>query len=221
MLLKKHLMVIVLAVFCLAAALFAVMPINSQGAGEYDPWLDVNDDGAIEMKDVSSVARAYGTIGAAINKTELLLQLQTRIASLEARVDLVEALLASARVYNVTHDTGVVFTTSTSFVDAPGMSVDISVTEPSLLLITFSTQARVSLDDSPVYMRAMVDATQAYPASNYIFITESTYWTAHSGTFYRSVGAGTHTVKIQWRVYEDTTEGQLDERTLTVIALLA
>ena len=91
MLLKKHLFVIVLAVFCLAATLFAVMPINSQGVGDYDPWLDVNDDGSIEMKDVSSVARAYGTNGIPINKTDLLLELQTKVASLEARVDALEA----------------------------------------------------------------------------------------------------------------------------------
>ena len=219
MLLKKHLIVIVLAVFCLAAALFAVMPINSQGAGEYDPWLDVNDDGSIEMRDISSVARAYGTMGTAINKTELLLQLQTRISSLEARVDLVEALLASAHVYNVTHDTGVVTTTSTDFVDVQGMSVEISVTQPSLLLIIFSTQATVTVDDSPVYMRAMVGRIQAHPDSDYIFITESTYWSAHSCTFYRSVFTGTHTVEIQWRVFTGTTTGRLDERTLTVIAL--
>jgi hypothetical protein len=57
--------------------------------------------------------------------------------------------------------------------------------------------------------------------SDDIFITESTYWTAHSFTFYQSVGAGTHTVTIQWRVYENTTTGQVDERTLTVIALPA
>ena len=55
-------------------------------------------------------------------------------------------------VYNVTHALGVDSTTSTTFVDMPDMSVDINVTDPSLLLITFSGQARVSVVDSPVYI---------------------------------------------------------------------
>jgi hypothetical protein len=113
----------------------------------------------------------------------------------------------------------VVSTTSTTFVDVPDMSVEINVTEPSLLLITFSTQAKVSAEGSPVYMRAMINTTQANPNSDYIFITEITQWSAQSGTFYLSVDAGIHTVSMQWRMFEGTTTGQVDERTLTVIAL--
>jgi len=122
-------------------------------------------------------------------------------------------------VYNVTHALGVDSTTSTTFVDMPDMSVDINVTDPSLLLITFSGQARVSVMDSPAYIRAMVNTTQADPVSSYIFLTEITQWGAQSCTFYLSVGAGTHTVTIQWRMFVGTTTGQVDERTLTVIAL--
>ena len=43
------------------------------GAGEYDPWVDYNDDGRIDHKDLLQLAAVYGTSGKPINKTELLL----------------------------------------------------------------------------------------------------------------------------------------------------
>jgi hypothetical protein len=67
--------------------LFEVLPIGSQGAGDYDPWYDVNDDGKIDMKDVGGVARKFGTSGSSINKTELLLSLNASVAQLEAKVN--------------------------------------------------------------------------------------------------------------------------------------
>ena len=81
---KKDLFVAVLLTFCLSFTLFQVLPIGSQSAGDYDPWLDYNDDGEIDMRDVGPIARAYGSEGTPINKTKLLLELQARIDELNA-----------------------------------------------------------------------------------------------------------------------------------------
>lgn len=58
---KKDLVIAVLATFCLTAAFFAIMPVSSLGT--YDPWLDINDDGKIDLKDYYTVGKAYGTYG--------------------------------------------------------------------------------------------------------------------------------------------------------------
>jgi len=54
--------------------LLTVVPIRSgsPGAGEYDAWLDWNDDGEIDIKDVSRVARAFGTSGQNVSKASLM-----------------------------------------------------------------------------------------------------------------------------------------------------
>jgi len=79
----KRDLVVALFSFCLTAILFMIVPIES-GVGYYDPWIDLNDDGKIDMRDVATVARAFGSLGDPINKTELLLDLQNRVEALEA-----------------------------------------------------------------------------------------------------------------------------------------
>jgi len=60
---KKDLLIVVSA-FCLIAALFMIMPTRSSpGVGGYDPWFDVNDDGKVNIVDMSAIARAFGTSG--------------------------------------------------------------------------------------------------------------------------------------------------------------
>ena len=63
----------VLTVACLTTVLLTVTPIRSSSpaSGEYDPWLDWNDDSKIDIKDVSRVARAYGTNGTNVSKASL------------------------------------------------------------------------------------------------------------------------------------------------------
>lgn len=61
---KKDLLIAVLATFCLAAVLFMIMPTRSSpGAGEYDAWMDIDSNGKINIIDISSIARAFGTSG--------------------------------------------------------------------------------------------------------------------------------------------------------------
>ena len=83
---KKNVIITLLVAFSLAVALFTVILVGGQSV-EYDPWIDVNDDGKIDMKDIGQVARAFGATGTAINKTALLLELQDGLAELNATVD--------------------------------------------------------------------------------------------------------------------------------------
>lgn len=62
-LMKRDLIVAVLLTFCLTVTLFQILPTSSQSAGDYDPWLDYNDDGKIDMRDIGASARAFGASG--------------------------------------------------------------------------------------------------------------------------------------------------------------
>jgi predicted secreted protein len=73
-LMNRRLVIAVLTIACLTTVLLIVGPTRSSGpgAGEYDAWLDVNDDGRIDMKDIGSVARAFGTSGQNVSKASLM-----------------------------------------------------------------------------------------------------------------------------------------------------
>jgi uncharacterized coiled-coil protein SlyX len=104
MVIKKDLIIAVLATFCLTAALFTIVPTRSSPNG-YDPWMDLDDDGHIGIHDFYLFARAYGSSGTPINKTALLLELQSRVdvlnasllnleAYFETRIDTLNATIA-------------------------------------------------------------------------------------------------------------------------------
>jgi len=77
---------LVATVFAAVLLTMAFTPISSQQTGTYDPWLDMNDDGRIDIKDLAMVAKAYGTLGTPINKTELLLEMKARTDALNGSV---------------------------------------------------------------------------------------------------------------------------------------
>ena len=60
------------------------MAVTSSSDPSYDPWLDLNEDGINDVNDLYILASIYGTSGTPINKTELLLELQARVDSLNA-----------------------------------------------------------------------------------------------------------------------------------------
>lgn len=91
---RKDLVIAVLATFCLTSTLFIAIPTTSQPVpGQYDPWLDYNDDGIIFWQDLIAVLITYGASGEPINKTALLLELQARVDSLNASLLDLEAYM--------------------------------------------------------------------------------------------------------------------------------
>ncbi len=94
---KKDLVIAVLATFCLTATLFMIIPTRSSlttsQLGGYDPWRDLNDDGIIDIYDVVLVTSIYNSTGTPLNKTALLLELQSRVDSLNASILDLEAYL--------------------------------------------------------------------------------------------------------------------------------
>ena len=89
---RKDVIIAVLGTFCLTVTLFMVMPTRSQ-SGSYDPWIDVNDDGSIDMADISIEIDNFMAAGTPIDKTALLLELQARMDSLNASLLDLEASL--------------------------------------------------------------------------------------------------------------------------------
>jgi hypothetical protein len=61
--LRRDVLIAVLVTFCLTLALLAVKPIGSQIQRQYDPWMDINDDGIIDYMDIVSTCRLFGTTG--------------------------------------------------------------------------------------------------------------------------------------------------------------
>jgi hypothetical protein len=94
MVIKKDLVIAVLATFCLTSALFMIIPSRSSPSiGEYDPWIDMNDDGIIDGGDLGILGGSWFASGTPINKTALLLELQSRIDSLNSSLLNLEAYL--------------------------------------------------------------------------------------------------------------------------------
>lgn len=84
---KKDLVIVALATFCLTATLLLTIPTRSQTpSGTYDPWIDINDDGTINILDAIVLSNHFLESGIPINKTALLLDLLARIDSLNATI---------------------------------------------------------------------------------------------------------------------------------------
>jgi len=91
---RKYLTILVLVV-CLTTTLF--LGITTSGSQtkktstiEYDPWADTNDDGVIDMKDIYYLIQRFMTKGEPINKTALLLYLNSTVNELNATVEIME-----------------------------------------------------------------------------------------------------------------------------------
>jgi len=135
-------------------------------------------------------------------------------------------LAAGAIPFNSTYSTS--STSTTSLVDMPGMSVEITLERNSTLLIMFSTEAWNDDPNARISVSALVNASTARPGGVYLTPTVAVGGTfphqhtlgyaAYAYNFYQpSVTAGFYTVKIRWSVTGGT--GYAWYRTLTVIAL--
>ncbi|HEY4675466.1 MAG TPA: trypsin-like peptidase domain-containing protein [Candidatus Bathyarchaeia archaeon] len=88
---KKHLAAAVLITLFLTVTLFMILPSRSQVASpQYDPWVDLNDDGTIDILDIAMLAVNFGTSGNPIDKIALLQELQSEVQALQAKVEALE-----------------------------------------------------------------------------------------------------------------------------------
>ena len=90
MITRRDLVVLAIIAFCLTATFIAIPTRSSKESSSYDPWLDINNDGVINIRDIYGIARLFGTSGSPVNKTALLLELQSKIETLEATVKTLE-----------------------------------------------------------------------------------------------------------------------------------
>jgi len=116
-----------LITFTLSVVLIASFLLVGVTANEYDPWLDVNDDGEIDIFDVVKVAGAYGTNGTAINKTDLLLELLDRVDSNEAKLDQVKWIRFYEPNETIIPPPSVEFTDAAVFVWTPSNSTNNAI----------------------------------------------------------------------------------------------
>lgn len=63
MLKKRHITIALGVVSFLLGSLFYNNVILAQSGGEYDPWLDYNEDGIIDVNDLQPLGQSYGTSG--------------------------------------------------------------------------------------------------------------------------------------------------------------
>lgn len=82
MVMKRYLVIAVLCTFFLTSAILTILPVGSQ-ADKYNPWLDIDDSGRINILDCILVADAFGSSGTPIDKTALL-DLENRVQRLES-----------------------------------------------------------------------------------------------------------------------------------------
>jgi len=69
---KKHIVIAVLASFCLTSTLFMILPTRSQSDDlEYNPWADLNEDGIIDIYDVVGVTGIYETTGTPVKNVNV------------------------------------------------------------------------------------------------------------------------------------------------------
>ena len=245
---KKDLIIAILGTFCLTSTLFMIMPSRSPSSnGAYDPWMDLNDDGVIDSTDLGLLGANWGTLGTPINKTALLLELQSKVDDLNAivnslmeRVDALEAnysvtnlkLAPNAIPFNSTNGNSTIYASNTiTYKDMADMIVDLTLDRPSQVLIMFSANALQDSDAvQQIEIMALVNESYlASPGPVYLnpgvsvdIFYHSHYLSAGSFTyvFYALINeAGTYTIKIKWRVTGGT--GQIGYRSLTVIGLPA
>ena len=67
-------MVTAFLVFCITVTLFASV-ITIGTPSEYDPWVDLDDNGEIDIFDAVILVGVFDSEGTPINKTDLLLDL--------------------------------------------------------------------------------------------------------------------------------------------------
>jgi hypothetical protein len=110
-------------------------------------------------------------------------------------------------------------TTSTSFVNMPGMSVAVAIPSGKAadLIVTFSAMVNSCF---AMQVRATVDGSAALPSSTQFFWqAANTGADSRAFTFFQqNVGAGSHTVRIQWAGVTSCSSEFVAARSMVVTA---
>lgn len=108
-------------------------------------------------------------------------------------------------------------TSSSTYVDIPGMATTISVpaNKTAELIITFS--GMVNTCDA-MYVRAVVDGSAALPSETQFQWNFKGGADSHAFTFYTTVKAGSHRVKIQWHGLSTCAQQFIASRSMIVTA---
>lgn len=114
--------------------------------------------------------------------------------------------------------TGPFTTTSTSFVDVPDMTLTITFDYAGHILIWFSAEAYNT--EGRIDFRILVDGSIA-PINIFFFGRDpySQYWIRTAHGVLLNLAAGTHTIKVQWKVSAGT--GYVYYRLLSALVLYA
>lgn len=148
---RKDLVIAVLSTFCLVSTLFMIVPTRSQTTHPYDPWIDTDDDGDIDLYDAVELLTMYGSKGTPINKTELLLELQARVDELNTTVALLQEQIdqTSFRVY-----AGIEYLIT-------GIHGEVTIAFPQDM---FTNASKMSLAATAVFVYCSIGYVQGHPA---------------------------------------------------------
>jgi hypothetical protein len=81
--------------FIVFAMFFTSATSQTEEQLPYDPWVDINDDGIIDLYDLSNIGSRWETTGTPINKTGLLLELQAEVDSLNSSLTELQSRMES------------------------------------------------------------------------------------------------------------------------------
>jgi hypothetical protein len=61
---RKYLTIVIVLGLCIVITIFMAFPRGGSAAGAgYDPWVDIDNNGSVNILDISRVARAFGSSG--------------------------------------------------------------------------------------------------------------------------------------------------------------
>ena len=165
-------------VLCLTASLFMIRTTVSQSTREYDPWYDINDDGKIDIKDIYGISLKYGTNGEPINKTQIILDLQNRVKTLEEQQNYVKTI----RLYTPNEtlkEQGVYSKIAATFVWAPHNITDNAIMQ------CYCSFKYISLNDAMTF-RIMINGVETVygttPGTSTEY-TQSALWQSYQTDF--------------------------------------
>jgi hypothetical protein len=132
---------------------------------------------------------------------------------------------AIAKITVVT-ETNAQITSSTSYVDLPGASVNVTVPAGKFQLVNvrFSAESYcfgTSLTGNWCSVRVLADGTEMLPDSNFDFAFDASgaaddFWEGHAMERTLVLGQGVHTITAQWGVTNSGVTFRLDDWTFAV-----